>query len=439
MRAIEACLIAVGACSWGVPGVAAGPSDTLSVEDCAALARHRAPAVVAADLARQAAVFESAAVARNRRPELAFVGRALVAPKGFYDPVITNLGEYETKLVLDYAVLDGGLRARARARGALDLEQARLEAAVQGRDVGLQAADLAIQILRLGEVEEAHRQSLDWIGRLSLLMRGAVRAGARSTTDSVRIALERATGETALETTLSARRTAEIDLAALLGISPDSIAVRPPDFPIRPPAAEDSIRILSTAPRQPEVALARIEEERGRLDLVEARRTLAPTVDLSLDAGLSGADLTSTVPEDLRATDPDATFADRLRRDLGASASINLRAPIISAGAGQRARGKRITLEAARVRSAAALAGQEKTALEIMVRWRYASRRLEAARLASAGAEKNLLRLKSLYTGGAVQLLDLLDGRRVDQEARQALAEAREESRSAQFRAEDRP
>src|SRR5689334_7236183 len=305
--------LTIGARAQGqdlVPGL-----DTLTVEDCAALARHRAPAVVAADLGRQAAAFESAAVAKNRRPELAFVGRALVAPKGFYDPVITNLGEYETKLVLDYAVLDGGLRARARARGALDLEQARLEAAREARDVGLEAADLAIQILRLGEVEAAQRQSLDWIERLSLLMRGAVRAGARSTTDSVRIALERATGATALETTRSARRTAEIDLAALLGISPDSVLVRPPGFEIRAPVAGDSLRILATAARQPEVALARIEEERGRLDLVEARKTHAPTLDLSLDAGLSGADLTSSVPEDLALTDPDATFADRLRRD----------------------------------------------------------------------------------------------------------------------------
>src|SRR5580765_7999454 len=116
MRTLLACVLVLGASD-----AAAGPSDTLSVEQCVALARHRAPAVVAADFARQAAAFESSAVAKNRRPELSFVGRALVAPKGFYDPVITNLGEYETKVVLDYAVLDGGARSRARARGALDL------------------------------------------------------------------------------------------------------------------------------------------------------------------------------------------------------------------------------------------------------------------------------------------------------------------------------
>ncbi len=417
-----------------------GPGDTLTVEACVALARHRAPAIVAADLDERAAAFESSAVARNRRPDLAFVGRALIAPKGFYDPTITNLGEYDAKLVLDYALLDGGLRARARARGALDLAAARLQASLQARDVGLQAADLAINLLHLKEVESAQRQSVDWIDRLSLLMHGAVRAGVRTTTDSVRIALERNAADAALEKTLFDKRTAEIDLLALMGLEADStVVLEPPEFQDRAPTPEDSLRVLASAGRQPEVAIARIAEERGRLDVAEAKRTGAPTVDLSLDAGLAGADLTSAVPEGLRGMDPDATFADRLRRDLGASASINLRAPVRAAGARQTAEAKAIALRAARLRSGGEIISQRKTALEILVRWRSAFLRLEMARVASVGAEQNLLRVKSLYSGGAIQLLDLLDARRVYLEARERLAEARQESRSAQFRAEDRP
>ena len=441
MKTIGALLVMLSiANSEPVPAqAAAGAADSLTVEACVALARHRAPAIVAADLDQEAAAFESLAVAQNRRPDLAFVGRALIAPKGFYDPTITNLGEYEAKLVLDYALLDGGARARARARGALDLAAARLQAAIQARDVGLQAADLAINLLRLRDVESAQRQSADWIDRLSLLMRGAVRAGVRSTTDSVRIALERNSAGAALEKTLFEKRTAEIDLMALLGIEVDStLVILPPDAPDRAPGLEDSLRVLASAGNQPEIAAARIAEERGRLDLAEAKRTGAPTVDLSLDAGLAGADLTRGVPEDLRGLDPDATLADRLRRDLGASATINLRAPVRAAGGRQTAQAKTIALRAARLRSGGEIIAQRKTALEILVRWRSAYRQLEAARDASAGAEQNLLRGKSLYSGGAIQLLDLLDARRVYQDARERLAEARQESRSAQFRAEDR-
>ncbi len=280
-------------------------------------------------------------------------------------------------------------------------------------------------------MERAQRQAVDWIDRLSLLLRGAVRAGVRSTTDSVRIALEGNAAEAALEKTLFDRRTAEIDLMALIGLGADStLTILPPESPDRAPTVEDSIRIMASIDRQPEIALARIAEERGRLDLAEANRAKAPSVDLSLDAGLAGADLTRTVPEDLKSEDPNATLADRLRRDLGASATINLRAPITRSGAGQTVLGKRAALRAA------SLKGEGE--IEILARWRSAFRLLETARRASLGAEQNLLRVKSLYSGGGIRLLDLLDARRVHQEALERLAEARQESRSAQFRAEDR-
>jgi len=440
VRVLIASVLTLASCAApGARGYASISADSMSVEAVVEAARHRAPAIAAAELDRQAALIESSAVARNRRPDLAFAARALVAPKGFYDPAITNLGEYEAKVVLDWALVDGGLRARARARSALDLAAARSEAALQSRDVGLQAADLAITLLKLREVESAQAQAVDWIDRLALLMRGAVRAGARSTTDSVRIALERNTAYAALEKTLFEKRTAEIGLLSLMGREADStIVVVLPESPDRPPAAEDSILVMSSIERQPEVLAARVAEERARLDVIEARRTTAPTVDLSLDAGLAGADLTRTVPEDLAAQNPDATFSDRLRRDLGASATINLRAPISSGAARLTARSKTVTLRAVGMRSGAEILNQQKVALLLLARWGSAYRRLEVARAGSVGAEQNLLRVKSLYSGGAIQLLDLIDARRVYQDARELLADARQESRNAQFQAEDR-
>lgn len=82
---------------------------------------------------------------------------------------------------------------------------------------------------------------------------------------------------------------------------------------------------------------------------------------------------------------------------------------------------------------------QRRIALEILTRWRSAYMRLLVSREATLGAERNLLRMKSLYSGGAIQLLDVLDARRVYQDAIERHAEALQESRSAQFRAEDRP
>lgn len=413
--------------------------DSLTVVQVVEAARHRAPAVVAADLGRQAAVLESSSVSRNYGPDFSFVARALIAPKGFYDPTLTNLGEYETKVVMDWTLLDGGIRSRARARATLDLAEARLDAAVQARDTGLDVVDIATNLLRLREVEAAQREAVDWIDRLGLLMRGAVRSGVRSTSDSVRVALERNTEVAALEKTRYDLRTAEIDLSTALARSADSsIVIREFDFPERPPTPDDSTRVLESAQHQPEVALGRIAEERAQIDMLEAKHTNVSTLDFSVDAGLGGTDLTKAVPDELLAVDPDATFADRLRRDLGASASINFKAPQRGKQERLMAESKAAATRAAGVKLGGEMFNQRKIALEIIERWRAAYRQLEVAQQASRGAEQNLLRMKSLYSGGAIQLLDLLDARRVYDEALERLAEARQECRSAQFRAEDR-
>src|SRR5690349_24629902 len=86
---------------------AAAGSDTLTVEECVAEARRSAPALIAAELDRQAAAGDSAVRSVNRRPDLWLATGALVAPEGFYDPVLTNLGDYELKLGVDWTIADG--------------------------------------------------------------------------------------------------------------------------------------------------------------------------------------------------------------------------------------------------------------------------------------------------------------------------------------------
>src|SRR5258706_1329316 len=112
--------------------------DSLTVETCVALARERAPAARAAALDRLAALHDSLSTAANHRPRLSMLAGATIAPRGFYDPVVTNLGDYEAKLSLDWTAADGGRLARARHRSALDARAAEQPAAVEVRDVGLE-------------------------------------------------------------------------------------------------------------------------------------------------------------------------------------------------------------------------------------------------------------------------------------------------------------
>jgi outer membrane protein TolC len=74
----------------------------------------------------------------------------------------------------------------------------------------------------------------------------------------------------------------------------------------------------------------------------------------------------------------------------------------------------------------------------LLAEWRTAARQLDATRQTSERAERNLLKVKSLYSAGATTLLDLLDARRVYDDARERLAAAQEANRAVQFQVEDR-
>ncbi len=73
----------------------------------------------------------------------------------------------------------------------------------------------------------------------------------------------------------------------------------------------------------------------------------------------------------------------------------------------------------------------------LIATWRATYRRLETARVSVERAETNLFRVKSLYVAGSVRLLDLLDAREVNEEARQRYSEARAENRRIQFEVGD--
>ena len=421
-------------------GDAATPADSLTVSECVALARRHAPTVRAASLDLAAARGDSSAAAVNARPTVSLLAGAMVAPEWSYDPVITNLGDYELKLSLDWTAADGGRLARARRRGGIDLLAASQRAALEGRDVGLEAARLAIELLRLQEEAAAQRQTIEWLDRLTRLVSAGVSAGTRSPSDSTRIDLERDAVMSALETTMLDAHTSALELGVLLGFGDaDSVAVREalPDAD-REPSTADSVRLLAFVERMPEVQLAHTLAARSRLDLLDARRAKSPTVSFSVDAGLAGADLTHAVPPDLLAQQPGATFGDRLWRDAGASAAVHLRLPVADPAAGSAARAREAALGAEEVRSGAEATRQRQGTLALLARWRIAYRRVEAARLTNRRAEQNLLRARSLYSAGGTRLLDLIDAHQVYDEARRRLADARAENRLLQFEAEDR-
>src|SRR5512140_917378 len=106
---VAAALLAAAPASAQSPDGATAPaSDSLTIEQCVAMARQHAPALLAARMDLTAAAYESTATARERGPGWAVTSNALVAPKGFYDPTVTDLGSYDLKLGVTWPLADAG-------------------------------------------------------------------------------------------------------------------------------------------------------------------------------------------------------------------------------------------------------------------------------------------------------------------------------------------
>ena len=159
----------------GIAEPAASPAESLTVRECVARARDRAPEPRIASAERDAATWDSTATFRNRRAALSFQGGATVAPDHFYDPALTNLGDYALKLRADAPLLDGGVRSRSRQRSALVAGESRVSLEQAGRDAGIRAGALAIEWLRLTEAESAQRQSVEWLEHLASVIESGVR------------------------------------------------------------------------------------------------------------------------------------------------------------------------------------------------------------------------------------------------------------------------
>jgi len=428
-------------CAWLLPKAevasAATSADTLSVPQCIALAWTHAPGVMAAAAEYAAARADSTAATFNRRPAFSLLSSATIAPEGYYDPVITNLGEYQLKLGVEWNWLDGGERARERSKAAVAAQTSSAEWAAAAREAGLATATAALDLVRQAAIVDFLEDASSWLDRLSAVIESGIRTGAYRPADAVRAALELDAVRSDLLTARERREELQRELAELIDRAEwaELVVTAPDTTAERSPTTDDSLAVLARAERSPARRSAAAEEALRRLALEDARKSSALHVDLSSDAGLAGADLTKTVPDDLRASNPDATFSDRLRRDLGASASFVAKRPLGVPGQDETILARTAAVEAATVRRRAASVRSSREALDLLGRWRASSLRLASARASVTRASDHVLRLRSLYAGGGTGLLDLLDARRQLDEARQRLADARFEAWLARFEA----
>jgi outer membrane protein TolC len=423
------------------PGPDGAPRDSFSVLECARLAEAMAPGPRAAAAEARAAGLDSVSAFRTPRWTAAWFADATVAPRGSYDPTFTDLGQYQLKAGIEVSILDAGSRRRARERATLGARSAALASAQARRDAALRAAELAVHLLELDEKAAAEDQSADWLERLASLIESGVAGGARSRTDALRVMLARDQVATTLAGTRRDRGTTLRELNQLLGRPTEAaLTIRAPDSTEeRAPEPTDFERLAAVPARAPEVGLADVAQAGAGIDVTEARSRTAPRGAVSADGGLAGTDLTAAVPPDLRESNPNATFADRLRRDLGSSVSMQVSLPVRDPSVKPAVEARRAAAEAAGIRHELEHGTQQRIALDLAAAWRDAFHRLGLARLSAARADEHLLRMKSLHAAGAASLLELLDARSLADDARERLAEVRADGQRARALAELRP
>ena len=398
--------------------------DSLSVRGCAAVALAGSAETQAARWSAIAAARDAAAARRNAAPELRLHSGALIAPSGFYDPAITNLGQYDLKVAMDLTLLDGGRRRRERARSETSARQADAEFTAVSGAAGLEAARLATEVLLTRGGIERRRDQERWTAQVLDAVRASARAGLRSPSDVNRLQLD-------LQTLAMDRGDLESSLASsarALGafLDPASSgarfeAVRDTAWTEASPTENDSSSIFRRFEGSADVRKAEAAASVARLDLESARRLKAPQVGLSADAGLAGTDLTRVAPPESGGSD----LGDRLRRDLGASLSLDMSLPLNRPGLASTVAAREADVRAAEVRLARTRSAARLGALDLLSRWNDGARRLATAVSAAALAESNLLRVRSLYFAGTVSLLELLDSRRASLDAADREAAAR--------------
>jgi outer membrane protein TolC len=341
----------------------------------------------------------------DRWLRVAVEGDFIYAPPSGYDPVVTNLGDFRLQAVGRQPLYDGGARRGAVARADAELDAAAGRYRMQEKDLVLEVTSRYTELLAAREEAAARREGIGRLESYRSLLRSRQASGQAVAADrlktEVRLASEQAH---VLE---SERRAdgARLALNDLMGRDPQG------QLEIAPlPMPEGSRSIEPTEGEVPEVSSARADARAADAALAIARAERRPHLDLSADVGFWGSDTSRLVPLDLKLSNPDATFADRIRRDAGYSITLFLSWPIFDFGT-IRARIAQADLTLRQARQKIEVARRD-----ARLKWEQArstieslQREIDLLSRAAPSAHDAFLEAESRYRGGAATSLEVLD------------------------------
>ncbi len=403
MRGTLAAMLAAAVLAAALPAAGASP---VTLEEAIQTARKANAMLPVAATGVQIAEQQRLEAEAARRLRLALDGDFIYAPPDGYDPVVTNLGEERFQLAGDKILYDGGalaagLRQATALRGAAG---ARYRQAARDVEYGVrtQFAELLAAQKEIIALDEAVRR----LERYRSLLESRHAAGESVAAALSRTVVQEGTARADVIAAQARRDAARMALDTLMGRPPDAV-LEPAELPPpSPPAPSPS----SSGPATPDVEAARFEAAAAGAAVEVARAEPKPHLQLHADVGLWGSDTSHAVPLDFAAIHPGATFADRLKRDLGYSVGLFVSWPLTDFGA--------IRARIARAELASRQAAQAETATrqQVTAQWsqartamEHAFRQLEELKKAVPAARDAVLEAESRYFGGAGSYLEVLD------------------------------
>jgi outer membrane protein TolC len=357
-----------------------------------------------------------------RRLRLAVGGDFIYAPPDGYDPVVTNAGEERLQLAAGKLLLDGGAAAAGvrRATALTSAAASRYRQAV--RDVDYEVRIRFAELLAADREIAARRTGMDRLQGYQSLLESRQRAGQAVAADLLRTRVEATSAEADLLDAEARRDAARIALNHLMGRDPGTPVTA---APLPPPAALQESRSTPWE-SAPEIQAARHDSEAAAAGLAIAKAERKPQLTLFADAGLWGSDTSHAVPPDFAAMHSGASFADRLKRDVGYSIGVTLSWPITDFG-GMRARIAQAELSLEQ-RKRSEHAAETEAAYEWSLARQAMGNAYRLYRLVSAAgpqARDAYLEAESRFRGGAGSSLEVLDAfaKSVDIDVRATAAE----------------
>ena len=367
---------------------------------------------------------ERAAEARAARwLAVALEGDFVYAPPSGYDPAASNAGEFRLQALARQPLYDGGARRAAVARAEADVDAAAGRYRIAEKDLDLEVSSRFSELLAARDELAARNEGIERLRNYRSLLASRHASGQGVEADRIKAEVRLALEEANVVEAEKRGEDARLELNTLLG--------RPAAAPLEPFPPADEVPAPPPAPAEeisdstPEVREARAQASAARADLATARAESKPHLALVVDAGFWGTDTSRLVPAELRAADPDASFGDRVRRDLGYSLGVSLSWPLFDLG------GIRARVAQARIAVRRSDQAVEARRRESRLEWEKAeaairtlSREIEILRRAAPDARDSYLATESRYRGGAASTLEVLDAYAAAVDASVRLSEA---------------